>query len=221
MRAWRPRQSGPRATSHLMAGFALLGAEIWAVWGAFPQPLENGSAPQIVGGRQAVRPNIEVAGELHTTAEWFDLIFGAMRPRREERSEPRLRPRSQSERPKKAVSASYRTLCVRLCDGFYFPISYSTRREHFAVDASQCERQCPSRSRLFVYRNPGEEIEDMRDLDGHPYRSLPTALVYRTQYVADCTCRGNPWDEATHARHRGYAEDGATRSLVGKVGGKR
>ena len=112
-------------------------------------------------------------------------------------------------------------MCVRLCDGFYFPISYSTRREHLAGDASQCERQCPARSRLFVYRNPGEEIEDMRDLEGQPYRSLPTALVYRTQYVADCTCHGNPWDEATRARHRGYAEDAAPQSVVGKVGGKR
>lgn len=220
MRAWRSRQSGPRATSHLMAGFALLGAEIWAVWGALPQSSEGRSATEIVGDSQAVLPNIEVAGELHTTAEWFDLIFGAMRPRREERSEPRPRPRPRSEQPKKAVSASYRTLCVRLCDGFYFPISYSTRRENFAGDASQCERQCPSRSRLFVYRNPGEEIEDMRDLDGHKYLSLPTALVYRTKYVADCTCRGNPWDEATHVRHRTYAEERAQQSAVRKVGAK-
>jgi hypothetical protein len=220
MRAWRaPRQSGPGAMSHLMAGFALLGAEIWAVWGAFPQSSESESAPQIVGDGQEGRADVAVAGELHTTAEWFDFIFDGMRQRREERSERRPRPRS--ERPKRAASASYRTLCVRLCDGFYFPVSYSTSREHFAGDASQCERQCPARSRLFVYRNPGEEIEDMRDLDGQPYRSLPTALVYRTQYVADCTCRGNPWDEATRARHRGYAVDAASQSVVGKVGGKR
>ena len=77
------------------------------------------------------------------------------------------------------------------------------------------------RSRLFVYRNPGEEIEDMRDLDGHKYRSLPTALVYRTKYVADCTCRGNPWDEAVQIRHRAYAGSGVPQSVVGKLGGKR
>jgi len=219
MRAWRPRQSGPRATSRLMAGLALLGAEIWAVWGAPPQSPEPEAAPRIVGDGQGSRPDVAVAGELHTTAEWFDFIFGGMSQRREERSERRPRPRS--ERPRKAAGASYRTLCVRLCDGFYFPISYSTSREHFAGDASQCERQCPARSRLFVYRNPGEEIEDMRDLDGQTYLSLPTALAYRTKYVADCTCRGNPWDEATHVRHRGYAEDGAPQSAVGKVGGGR
>lgn len=219
MSAWRPRQPGPRAMSHLLAGFALLGAGMWAIWGPLPQSSESGSAPRIVGDGQAGRPDVAVAGELHPTAEWFDFIFGGMSQRGEERSERRARPRS--ERPRKAAGGSYRTLCVRLCDGFYFPISYSTSHEHFASDASQCERQCPARSRLFVYRNPGEEVEDMRDLDGHPYRSLPTALVYRTQYVADCTCRGNPWDEATRARHRGYAQDPAPQSVVGKVGRKR
>jgi uncharacterized protein DUF2865 len=97
-------------------------------------------------------------------------------------------------------------LCVRLCDGFYFPISYSTRRERFAGDAKQCEQRCPNGSRLFVHRNPGQDVDDMVDLDGRPYRSLPTAFLHRAQYVADCTFRGNPWDEASVARHRAYAE---------------
>jgi hypothetical protein len=46
----------------------------------------------------------------------------------------------------------------------------------------------------------------MVDLDGRPYRSLPTAFLHRARYVADCTCRGNPWDEASVAQHRAYAE---------------
>lgn len=63
------------------------------------------AAPRIVGDR-AGRSDMAVAGELHTTAEWFDFIFGGMHERREERSERRRRPRS--ERPKKAVGASCR-----------------------------------------------------------------------------------------------------------------
>jgi hypothetical protein len=57
-----------------------------------------------------------------------------------------------------------------------------------------------------VHRNPGQDVDDMVDLDGRPYRSLPTAFLHRAQYVADCTCRGNPWDEAAVARHRAYVE---------------
>jgi uncharacterized protein DUF2865 len=94
--------------------------------------------------------------------------------------------RQAEERPKR-TGGTYRTLCVRLCDGFYFPISYSTLRKRFAGDAKQCEQRCPSGSRLFVYRNPGEDIDDMIDLQGRAYRKLPTALLHRTQYVADCT----------------------------------
>src|SRR6266540_3435428 len=31
---------------------------------------------------------------------------------------------------------TYRTLCVRTCDGYYFPISYATNRSHFKTDAA-------------------------------------------------------------------------------------
>jgi len=38
--------------------------------------------------------------------------------------------------------ATYRTLCVRLCDGYYFPVSFSTLPNHFQRDADQCQSQC-------------------------------------------------------------------------------
>ena len=31
-----------------------------------------------------------------------------------------------------APSGTYRTVCVRSCDGYYFPISYATTAERFA-----------------------------------------------------------------------------------------
>lgn len=136
----------------------------------------------------------------------FDWIFGgsqkdapAQSPSREGETSP---PNERRQSPQSA--GTYRTLCVRLCDGFYFPISFATTRSRFADDASRCEQQCPSRSRLFVYRNPGEEVEDMADLKGEPYTKLPEAFRFRTSYVPDCTCRGNPWDPETAARHAAY-----------------
>jgi hypothetical protein len=92
-------------------------------------------------------------GKMRVNAEWFDLIFRG--PRQDSAPAPRLR-----LRPKrigwnyKRTGGTYRTLCVRLCDGFYFPISYSTLRERFVADAKQCEQRCPSRSRLFVHPQP-------------------------------------------------------------------
>jgi hypothetical protein len=154
-------------------------------------------------------------GEMLVTAEWFDVIFNETRKRSEaERSVP------QGGDRRKRNSGTYRTLCVRLCDGFHFPVSDSTRRERLSGDAKQCEQRCPARSRLFVHRNPGEGVDDMVDLQGHPYRNLPTALLYQTKFVADCTCHGNPWDEAALARHRTYAED-ASKKLAGKTANPR
>ena len=41
-------------------------------------------------------------------------------------------------------SGTYRTLCVRTCDGYYFPISYSTVPSKFADDERLCQRLCPA-----------------------------------------------------------------------------
>jgi hypothetical protein len=84
---------------------------------------------------------------------------------------------------------TYRTLCVRTCDGYYFPISFSTVPSKFASDQQTCQSMCPgSDVALYIHRNPGQESEDMVSLTGQPYASLPTALKYRQSYDAACTC---------------------------------
>ncbi len=163
--------------------------------------------PRAVAGSEPVTSiQLKTVGEMRVTAEWFDLIFRSTAQENEPPSSLGLEPprRVAADRPKRA-SGTYRTVCVRLCDGFHFPVSHSTSRERFAGDAKQCEQRCPGRSRLFVHRNPGEDVEDSFDLKGRFYRDLPTALQHRTQYVPDCTCRGNPWDATARARHRAYA----------------
>jgi len=58
---------------------------------------------------------------------------------------------------------------------------------------------------LFVYRNPGGGIEDMKDLEGRPYNKLDTAFLYRTQYLSDCKCQPHPWEAEAADRHSKYA----------------
>lgn len=100
---------------------------------------------------------------------------------------------------------TYRTVCVRLCDGYYFPISFTTTPENFGRDQATCERSCSSDARLYVYRNPGGEIESMQDLRGQPYSKLKTAFLYRTSYDAACRCKPEPWSQEATNQHRGYA----------------
>jgi hypothetical protein len=83
----------------------------------------------------------------------------------------------------------YRTLCVRLCDGFYFPISFSTSLSALSRDAAQCSASCGEAGRLFYHPNPGGSVESMTDLTGRAYISLPTAFSYRKRLLAGCSCR--------------------------------
>lgn len=100
---------------------------------------------------------------------------------------------------------TYTTVCVRLCDGAYFPVSYSTDRRHFARDEAVCKSRCAAPARLFVRPNPGGSIEAMMDRSGHSYAALPTAFQFRRGMAAGCSCKADPWDQAEIARHASYA----------------
>ncbi len=85
---------------------------------------------------------------------------------------------------------TYRTLCVRTCDGYYFPISFSTVQSQFARDEQTCQAMCPGEDvKLFFHRNPGEDSEAMVSTDGASYSSEPYAFLYRNNYDPACTCR--------------------------------
>lgn len=103
-------------------------------------------------------------------------------------------------------SPTYRTVCVRLCDGAMTPVSFATTRDRFALDALRCRKSCNSPTRLFVQPNPSGDPTTLRDLDGKRYESLPTAFRFRTTYDEGCTCRSHAWQVAAQARHRRYAE---------------
>jgi hypothetical protein len=97
------------------------------------------------------------------------------------------------------LAGTYRTLCVRSCDGFYFPISYSTVPSKFADDEQLCRRMCPATEvTLYSHRNPGEDVGRAVSSSGRSYSDLPTAFSYRKQYNAACSCRapGQSWADA-------------------------
>lgn len=111
---------------------------------------------------------------------------------------------------------TYRTLCVRTCDGYYFPISYATPQSGLAADADRCSASCGSDARLFYYPTNGGDVETMVDLSGLAYTSLANAFKYRKTLVQGCQCRPQPWSEAELQRHRSYGESRA--SLAGPSG---
>lgn len=86
----------------------------------------------------------------------------------------------------------YRTLCVRTCDGYYFPISFSTTSERFAADRQICQSMCPGADvELFYHPDPASDPEDMMSVAGRPYTELSNAFRYRTELDPSCSC-GKP-----------------------------
>jgi hypothetical protein len=91
-------------------------------------------------------------------------------------------------------NARYRTVCVRLCDGFYYPIHYSIYGSQVQQDADKCQQNCAAPAELYVYRNPGQEIQQAISLSGSPYMDLPVALKYRKEYVKGCSCKQSEYN---------------------------
>ena len=98
-----------------------------------------------------------------------------------------------------APSGTFRTVCVRTCDGGYFPVSFATYQARFQDDEKTCKALCPAtEATLFTYRNPGEDINQAVSISGQPYSSLPNAFKFRTEFNPSCACKaaGQTWSEA-------------------------
>jgi len=123
---------------------------------------------------------------------FFDQLFGR------DGAETETAPSGDLANPE-AQSGSFRTVCVRTCDGFYFPVSYATSSGRFAQDEKTCQRMCPAAEvMLFSYRTTGEDIMQATSVNGQPYTSLPNALKYRTEFNPSCSCKraGQSWADA-------------------------
>ena len=101
--------------------------------------------------------------------------------------------------PSGPMGSTFRTICVRTCDGYYFPISFATTQERFRDDEQACQRMCPAAEvALYAYHNPGEEVAQAVSLSGRPYTELPNAFAYRKALTPACGCRkpGESWANA-------------------------
>lgn len=98
--------------------------------------------------------------------------------------------RSEVSRQRLPSGGVFRTLCVRTCDGYFFPVSFSTDKSQFVNDAARCTEICPAApTELYVYRNPGGDQSQMMSLAGIPYAEQPFAFRYKSEFVEGCSCR--------------------------------
>lgn len=155
----------------------------------------------------AVPPAVEATGAL----EFFRADHRAASPARQGpldrilpgRVAPRLRPApaqrqatprpSAERRPARRVAPSSRgrTYCVRMCDGYYFPVGELAQRRDLPLHDLACNAGCPGApTKLFVLPPGAEEIEEAKAADGMRYADLPMAQAYTTSIDDTCSCQG-------------------------------
>ncbi|MDB5523823.1 MAG: hypothetical protein JWM58_1586 [Rhizobium sp.] len=91
-----------------------------------------------------------------------------------------------------AMNGNFRTMCVRTCDGAYFPVSSHASATNFRRDAQVCSMMCPGSETELYYHSIQSESTEMRStLTGRPYDELENAYRFRTKKAenkAECGC---------------------------------
>ncbi len=108
-----------------------------------------------------------------------------------------ISPDARPQRSSRAISAfGYgKPVCVRLCDGAFFPTASVSGGE------SACAAQCPD-APTALYTMSTDRIEDAVSSTGALYTRLPVAKRYQTSFDSTCTC------------HRGATATSAERELL-------
>ncbi|UZF92923.1 DUF2865 domain-containing protein [Bosea sp. NBC_00550] len=117
---------------------------------------------------------------------FFDTIFG-IEPRRGEIDStlPELDP-DQPVEPEKPRLGGPQTVCVRTCDGFFFPLTNNTGNAD-----EMCQALCPGVETTAFGMSTGGDIQNAASRStGQPYSSLANAGKYTRSFDAACTCRG-------------------------------
>ena len=84
------------------------------------------------------------------------------------------------------ASSGYRTLCVRTCDGYYFPISFSSSRSRFKIDEAVCQSMYGGEpAELYVHQN-GASVDTAVSLKGEPLAGSTNAFAYRHFFSPSC-----------------------------------
>ena len=119
-----------------------------------------------------------------TTSHFRSNFFGSPDPDREAPVRVRLRdddaPRARTKHGVAAFGYG-KPICVRLCDGSFFPTASVSGGE------AACASQCPD-APTALYTLPTDRIEDAVSSTGQKYTSLPVAKRYQTSFESTCAC---------------------------------
>ncbi|HMK91353.1 MAG TPA: DUF2865 domain-containing protein [Methylocystis sp.] len=131
----------------------------------------------------------------------------ATAPTRLERlPEPRdaIEEQVEDERPLGGSEA----VCVRSCDGAFFPITYSAKRSNLDDLNALCRALCPGADAELYTKGPWKDIDSAVSFRGDAYSDLPNALKFQKTRDKSCSCKpkGQDWAEALGEAERLFEE---------------
>lgn len=167
------------------------------------QALEAGMAQLQAGGGGGDRGDLVARFNTHCrggpapapqSRGFFESLFGG-----EERREPlpQLPPKTDADAvDDEPARGGSQAVCVRTCDGGFFPLGISARRGKENL-VEMCQALCPGAETEVFTRRPDADIKTAASLDGKSYTELPNALKFEKSFVPTCTCRqpGKTWAE--------------------------
>jgi hypothetical protein len=95
-------------------------------------------------------------------------------------------------------------VCVRQCDGGFFPVSYSARRNNLDDLNTLCKALCPGAEAALYTKSPWKDIDTALSVDGDAYTNHPNALKFQKTRDATCSCKppDKNWAEALEDAER-------------------
>lgn len=89
-------------------------------------------------------------------------------------------------------------ICVRSCDGGYFPLGHTSARAELDGLEELCKASCPN-TEAHLYTMGGDgKLDEATSVDGQPYTALPAAHRFEKAFNPSCTCKppGQNWVQA-------------------------
>jgi uncharacterized protein DUF2865 len=101
-------------------------------------------------------------------------------------------PRSEEDGVKVSVSElGLRAVCVRMCDGYYFPAGDVGSSADVPAQEALCQARCPAAPVKLFTVEAGRDIEDARR-GNQTYRNLPMAFAHQRSLDPTCSCERGP-----------------------------
>ncbi len=144
---------------------------------------------------------------------FFEELFGVRPPDqatglREEPIDPSQNgPTEEVEEGSRSMGGPM-AICVRSCDGGFFPITYTAKRSQIEDLDALCKAMCPGAEAKLYTQSQWKGLESAVSIDGEPYGDHPNAHKFETSYNPTCGCKppGQSWTEALAEAERILAE---------------